>query len=129
MIGFMLASTLLVAVLSAAGWHATQRWFPSWSLTCLWYAACVNLAASWVGFIPLVVVRGKRPDYLPQAAMGGMALRILIVGAALLAILMFSSMNSVASSIWMLVFYLSLLALETVMAVRLVRQADSAKQT
>jgi len=124
MIAFMLASTVLVAVLSAAGWHATQRWFPSWSLTCLWYAACVNLAAGWAGFIPLVVVRRRRPDYLPQAAMGGMALRILIVGVALLAMLMFSSMDSVACSVWMLVFYLSLLALETAMAVRLVRKAD-----
>lgn len=124
MIAFLLISTLLVAALTGIGWSVTGRWRPEWGTQVLLVAAGINLAAAWVAFLPVALVRKKRFAYVPQAALAGMTLRILIAAFALLAAMRWGPWDATALSIWMLVFYLSLLAVETAFAVRLVVQAD-----
>jgi hypothetical protein len=120
LIGLVLASSIAVATLTAIGWYITGRWFAEWGTQVLLFSATLNLGACWISFVPIALVSRSRRDYLQQAALGAMVLRMLIALFGMLAAVLWGPWDVWPLSIWMLMFYLSLLAVETTMAVRLV---------
>ncbi len=130
MIALVLSTLTVTGMLVVAGIFAIGRWFPDQSTTPLYIAASINLLAGWVAFIPLALVsRSRLTDYIPQAAMGAMVIRILIVAFALLGLMVWGKWDSYTLSIWMLVFYLALLMVETIFALRLVKQFFSSGES
>ncbi len=133
MIALAVSTLVVTATLVVAGNFAIERWFPGQDTTALYVAASVNLLAGWVAFIPLALVsRSRLTEYIPQAAMGAMVIRILIVAFALLGLMAWGKWDSYTISIWTLVFYLALLVVETIFALRLVKRfytsGESAQQ-
>ncbi|GJM27018.1 MAG: hypothetical protein DHS20C16_34330 [Phycisphaerae bacterium] len=130
MIALFLSTLIVTATLVVAGTFAIGRWFPDQGTTEMYLAATVNLLAGWVAFIPLALVsRSRMTDYIPQAAMGAMVIRILIVAFALLAVMTWGKWDNYAVSIWMVVFYLALLVVETAIALRLVKRFYSSSES
>ncbi len=123
MIGLIVSTSIMTATMVLAGLWGIHRWFPDQPDSVVYVAAGVNLVAGWVSFIPLALVsRSRMTEYVPQAAMGAMVIRILIVAFVLLGLMTWGPWASQAVSIWMLVFYLALLIVETIIALRLVKQ-------
>ena len=79
-----------------------------------------------MSFAPITVVQRKRPDYVPQAALGAMTIRILVVGAVTLGSLTYGPWPAWQLSVWMIVFYLSMLAVETPLTIRLLNAREGA---
>ncbi len=106
--------TLAVAALLAGlAWFVTQRWVPAWGSAPIIAAAIVNVLSCWVAAVPLEVAsRGKR-EYMAQAALLGILIRLIGAGGATLALLAISRWESSAICIWMVAFYVALLAVET----------------
>jgi len=130
MIALVLSTLIVTATLVVAGVFAIGRWFPDQGTTPLYIAASINLLAGWVAFTPLALVsRSRLTDYIPQAAMGAMVIRILIVAFALLGLMTWGKWDSYTISIWMLVFYLALLVVETIIALRLVKRFYSSGES
>ena len=95
----------------------------------MYLAAAINLVAGWVAFVPLAIVsRSRLTEYIPQAAMGAMVIRILIVAFVLLGLMQWGPWDGFVVSIWMLIFYLALLVVETAVALRLVKQFYSGSE-
>jgi hypothetical protein len=86
--------------------------------------AGINLGACWLAFVPSAIVSHSRRyrSYLPQAILGGTTIRLLVVAPATMALIEWSTWPMMPLTIWMVVFYLSLLAVETVLAVRLLNR-------
>lgn len=118
MIRLVVFSLVVVVGVGFAGWFAIGRWAPEWGVGSLFFSAGINLGACWLSFIPLAVVGRRNRDYLPQAAMAGIAVRLFVVGAAALVALSIGPWDLWSVSVGMIVFYLSLLAVETAVAVR-----------
>lgn len=130
MMAFAIVSILCAGAMLGAGYWAIDRWAPQWGFSPLLLSVAVNLVAGWIAFAVIEVVRRRRPDYLPQAAMGAMVIRILPAGAITLGVMILGVWNSLAVSVCMLVSYLVFLAVETVFVVRLMartRFADNAR--
>jgi hypothetical protein len=124
LITYVLVTTFVTGLLTVGGLLVTVRWLPDWGMEVLFVAAGINLIAGWVSFVPLMVVQRRHREYLPQAALSMTAMRILLAGSALLALLAWGSWDDWSLSIWTLGFYLPLLAVETFMAVRVVKRFD-----
>ena len=120
----LLVSSLVVVLVGGVGWHVARRWVPAWGPDVVWVAAGLNLVACWMSFVPIAVVHRKKAEYLPQAALAAMAARFLIAAFGLLALMTFGPWDTFALSIWTVVFYLSLLVVETVATIRLQRRAE-----
>ena len=116
-----LLSVAVVAVVGACGWLITRRWIPDWTPAVLCYCAAVNLVGCWLSFVPIAVARRRRPDYLQQAALGGILVRMIVAGTAALLAMTLGPWASFPLSVWMIVFYLSLLAVETVATLSVAR--------
>lgn len=92
-------------------------------------AASICLAVGVVAMVPPAVVAPRYPDYLMQAAMGAMIIRLfltLAVGALYLR--MYSPPRAVYMNA-MVVCYLTLLASETVITLRMVKEHWRPPQT
>ena len=123
MIALLVTTSLVTATMVVAGLWGNQRWFPDQPDLVVYLAAGINLVAGWISFVPLALVsRSQLKEYVPQAALGAMVIRILIVAFALLGVTLWGPWDNQAVSIWMLVFYLVLLVVETIIALRWVRR-------
>jgi len=126
LIAFAFITLGAVSLLVAGGWAITARFCPTWGTDVLLVAGGINLIAGWTSFIPLMLVRRRHVDYVPQAAMAGTALRVLLAAGALLVALQWGPWDGGALSVWMVAMYMPLLAIESLLAIRLVRRIDRA---
>lgn len=123
MTGLIVSTSIVTVTMVVAGLGGIHQWFPGQPDSVIYIAAGVNLLAGWISFIPLALVsRSQLTEYVPQAAMGAMVIRILIVAFVLLGLMTWGPWDSQAVSISMVVFYLALLIVETIIALRLVKQ-------
>lgn len=93
-----------------------------------WACAGINLGACWLAFVPMVVVARRWPDYVPQAAMGAIVIRMMIVVPATFAVFRLGFWPTMPLTLWILMFYLALLAVETMLAVQLMNREDKEMQ-
>ncbi len=129
MIALVLSTSLVTGLLMLVGHFGIQQWFPKIGTEAMYPAAAINLLAGWISFVPVALVsRSRMTEYMPQAAMGAMVIRILIVAFALLGLMFWGPWDDFTISIWMLVFYLSLLIVETIVAVRAVQKFDAGRK-
>lgn len=122
MIRLMLLSLLVVVVVAGAGWWITASRWPAWAGGVVYFAAGMNLAACWLSFLPVVVVRRRRPSYVPQAALGATVIRVLAVASGTFAAIRCGWWPCWPVAVWVVIFYVSLLVVETVAVVRLARE-------
>lgn len=116
--GLLALSVVVVAVVTACGWQlGVWRQRPI-DVGIVVYCASVNLVACWLSFLLIVVVRRTKPDYLMQAALGGILVRMMVAGGATLVALTLELWPSWPLSIWMIVFYMALLVVETMSAIK-----------
>ena len=118
MIKLVFVSSLVVVSLATVAGQLGFVNRAEWVGEGLVFCAATNLIACWLSFAPLAVVRCRCPEYIPQAALGAMVIRLLIVGSATVAAMTFGHWQIEVISIWMILFYLALLAVETTFAVR-----------
>ena len=84
-------------------------------------AACICLAAGLVALIPLMLVAPRWPDYLMQAGMGAMVIRLfLTLGVGAVYLRAYAPLKT-TFMMAVVVFYLILVVAETGIAVRLVK--------
>ncbi len=127
MIKLVFFSLLVVGGVGLAGLFITRRLVPEWSTGALLFGAGVNLGGCWVSFIPVAIADRQNKDYLPQAALAGIVVRLIVVGAAALIALNAGPWDIWPVSVWLIVFYLSLLAVETAVTVRLLGSIPEGK--
>ena len=120
MIKLIVVSSSVVVGLAAVAWRLGFVHRPEGVGGVLLFCAAINLIACWLSCVPLAVVRYRRPEYIPQAALGAMVIRLLIVVSATVAAMTFGPWQSRVLSVWMILFYLALLAVKTTFAVRVV---------
>ncbi len=118
--GLIALSLLVVMVVGGIGAVVTAWWIPAWGGSVIAAATGINLTACWLAFIPIAVVMRRSRAWLPQAVMGATGIRMLLASAAGWAACALGPWGTNALVIWLVVFYLALLAIETVCAVRLV---------
>lgn len=107
--------------LTGAAWFVGERWLAEFRMAVVLLAGGTNLIAAWIAFIPIAWVHRHRTSYLPQAAIGAMALRMMLVASVLVVASMVGPWNVWLLATWLLVYYFSLLVVETAFAVLLVR--------
>lgn len=113
---------LAVLVLTGIGYPLTVRLWGTETLPALFWAAAGCLVACVASLCPLAIVtRMCLPDALPQAALAGMVLRILLTGAFLFTMTTIGAVPYWPFATWLMVFYLSLLVLETIIALSYVK--------
>jgi len=81
------------------------------------YSGGMNLIAGWLSFVPVVVVRRLRKDYLPQAVLAATTVRLFVVALATFVAMSMDWYAMWALSVWMIAFYLAILAVETGFAI------------
>ena len=111
------ASALVVVIAGLAGVGITQV-RPEWGGTVVFFCGGVNLAAGWLAFLPVVIVQKKKREYLPQAVLAASVIRLMVVSSATLAAITLGCWATMPLSVWMILFYMMLLAVETLIAVR-----------
>ena len=116
--GLVVLSVVVVAVVTACGWQLGIWRESPIDVGLVAFCAAVNLVACWLSFLLIVVVRRTNPDYLMQAALAGIVVRMMIAGSAAMIALSFGPWPSWPLSIWMIVFYLALLIVETMSAIK-----------
>jgi len=114
---------MIVLIVGLLGWPIAVRWSPERVGGVILFSAGINLAACWVSFVPIMIVRRKCRSYLPQAALGAMTIRLLVVAGTMLTAMTVGDWPTMALSVWMTVFYLALLVVETTVTVRLLNSA------
>ena len=99
----------VVGLFCAGGWGLeSQNRLPG-GLNPMWWAAAGSLVAGILGMVPLLlVVYSGKATYLPQAVMGGMALRVLISAGYFLAVQLADAVPFAEFAAWMLLFYFAL---------------------
>ena len=125
MIRLVAISGVVVLLIGAIGWALAARWSAEWTGSVLVFGAGLNLAACWMSFVPIVLVQRTHREYIPQAALGATVIRLLTVAAGTLAALSFGWWPMWPLSIWIVLFYLVLLIVETAVIVRLVAKTFS----
>ncbi len=75
-----------------------------------------------VGAIPLAWVAPRYPSYIGQAVLAGTTLRLLLTGGIGLAYQEFAAPQSGSFLLWAVVFYFSLLVVESIFGVIAVRR-------
>jgi hypothetical protein len=126
--GLALFSLALVVVIGGAAECALGRFTvhegaargaEGWTGGVLWFAALVNLAACWLAFIPFAVARARSKDLMFEMALAAMPVRLFLAVGALLWGLWHGPWSAGPLMLWMVAFYLALLAVETGWMVRL----------
>lgn len=112
-----LTTLTVVCGVGACGWLVTRGWGAGWSLGVLMFGAGINLGACWFSFIPIALVFRMNRDYLPQAALAGVTIRLMVAGPATLVAIRLGPWEMLPLGTWMVVFYVSLLAVETAVIV------------
>ena len=125
---FMLLSLLVVGLVGGVGSLLAGSRAAEWGGAVLYFSAGLNLAGCWLGYVPIEIARRVQADWLPQAALGATVIRLLIVASGTLLAITQEWWPLRPLSVWMIVFYLSLLAVETVVVVKLLL-AWGAKQS
>ncbi len=91
----------------------------SWTGGVLWFAALVNLAACWLAFIPFGVARVRSSGLMFEMALAAVPIRLLLACGALLWGIWHGPWPAMPLMLWMVIFYLALLAVETGWMIRL----------
>jgi len=94
---------------------------PYWELDDkgLWVCAGINLGVCWLAFVPMLIVVRRCPVFIPQAMMGAVVIRMLILVPVTLAVCIYGPWPAIPLMLWMLVIYLALLVVETRLVVKL----------
>lgn len=119
MIRLVLISLLAAVVVSTVALVVGPRISAGWGWELVGLCGGLNLAASWLAFVPVACVQRRRPDYLPQAVLGATVIRLLVVAFGTLGAMLAGRWPMMPLSILMVVFYLVLLVVETTLSVRL----------
>ncbi len=120
--GLVILSLVVVGLVGGIG-SAIASWrFPGWGGKVIVVAAGVNLLACWLAFLPLAAALRWARRALPQAVVSATAIRLVLVSLVGWAVCVFGYWRAEVLVIWLVVFYLSLLSVETVWAVRLVNR-------
>ncbi len=105
-----------LGLLITGGWSDPTHWGT------VLFCGTVNLLSCWAAFVPAAAAHRWLPTYLPQAALSATVIRMISVGSATLAGLWLNWYPGMLLGCWMVGFYLSLLAVETAVVVRLLRR-------
>lgn len=113
------AVVTLAAVAAACAWPAHALW-GSGALPAMGLAAAVSIVGAVLGFLPTALLRPDAPlERRAQASLVGLGLRMLLTLVAVLVVLQTgAAAHATAFAATTGVFYLALLALETVLLVR-----------
>ena len=84
-------------------------------------ALIVALAASWVGTLPVWVVRKRRPENLVPAQLGAMALRLATILALGVTVSLVARPQLQPFMLWLVIAHAALLIPDTLFARRIVR--------
>lgn len=112
----------VVGIALAGGYPLTLKFFgPEGVAPLIWAASGCGIAGL-ISLIPLAVTcRLGIREYLPQAAFGGMVVRILLTGGYLLVVTYATQVPNWPFTVWLAVFYLILLVVETAMSLSYVK--------
>ena len=117
----MSQAALVVLVVFAAGVWPSWHWAGDDGLRAMSAAVIICLTAAMVSLAPTIVALRRQADWLAQALLGGTLIRLLTTlvlgGAVWLAL----QPAKVVFGVWLVIFYLTLLAWETLTAVRLIK--------
>lgn len=110
-----LMMTGAVVVPACVGYPISLRLWGSEAVPALGWAAAGCLFAGLTGLIPPVLAaRMGQLSWLPQAAMGGMVLRILLTGTFMFLVTETGILAYGPFTAWLITFYMTLLAVETI---------------
>jgi hypothetical protein len=123
LIRLIVVSSLVAALVAVGGWWVAASRSPEWRGAVLWFSGGVNLSACWLAFVPIAWVRRKHATFAPQAALAATVIRLLVVASATMAGIRWGWYPFWPLAVWMMTFYLSLLLVETVLVVRVMREA------
>lgn len=123
MIRLVLTSTTLAVVTGAIAYAACMKLAPHYAGPAILFAAGVNTLACWLSFVPVALCKAKNHAYLPYAALAASVLRLLIVGSVTFGAMQTAWWPTWPLTIWMLVYYLLMLAAETVIVARMVSRS------
>jgi hypothetical protein len=118
----MALSLLVVGGIGGLGVGVTAWRIPAWGGSVIVVAAAINLAACWLAFIPIAAAMRWSKEMLPQAVMGATTIRLMLATLAGWITCAFGPWRADVLVIWLVVFYLALLMIETIWAVRLVNR-------
>ena len=111
----------VVAIAVGIGHSPTLgRWGPA-GIPSMWAAAVICLAAAVVAALTAAVVALRWPTYVGQAALAGTVIRLLLTGLLAVGYQLSTDVHLQSFLAWLLILYLLLLAVETVVAVVMVR--------
>lgn len=117
-LGALVTATALAV---GVGFQPTQQRWGAAGLASLWAAAAICLSAATIAGVLLAVVAVRYPSYLPQAALGGSAVRLFVTGALALVYQMRSDVQLTSFLMWLVILYLLLLTVEVILNVALTR--------
>lgn len=110
----------LAAAVYAAGQAFTEQRWGEPGTSSLKAALAICLAAAIIAAGTLGTVATYLPEYAPQAAFGGTAIRLLITGALAIAYQTFIEVHLSSFLFWLLSIYLVFLVVETALGIWLV---------
>lgn len=111
LVRLVLVSFLVTGVLIAVGWFTTRSRGEAAVSAVLW-GCLIPLAGSLVGSIPFLWPAATAPAATSRV-LGSMLIRLLVVASGAVAVTLFVELPSGPFVVWLLVAYLSLLAVDT----------------
>ena len=120
---FVAASTGLILVLAAVGFALTQRIAGPEGLPAMLAGCGASLLGAWCGVVPLALAGGSDPRRRFEAVAIGTMVRFAVTLSVALGLALLTALPRGPLLIWVAVSYVGLLALETIVAVRLSRGA------
>jgi len=117
----LLALAGVVALAVGLGYAPTRGRWGLEGLASMWAAAAICLAAAVAAALPLLIVGSRSPTYVGQAALGGTVMRLLLTGLLGVGYQLWTNVHLKSFLTWLTVLYLSLLVVETVMSLVIVR--------
>jgi len=112
-------ASLVVAVLAAAsiGYAPTQARWGDDGVQSMKVIAGICLGTAILAFIPVILVASRWPEQIGSAALAGTGLRLLLTMGAMVAYQILADPQLPSFLFWAVVFYLLVLAIDTVFGV------------
>lgn len=126
MIKLVLISVVVVIAMGGVAGFVGAHWDLGWGFPLIGFAAGVNLLACWIGLVPVVWAHRWARPWLPHAVAAATGVRLLIVLSATMAAMSLAPWRPLSLAVFVAVFYVSLLVLETSWMLRLVRREPHA---
>ena len=112
---------LLVAVVAVISAWPSLHWGGSKNFQALIAAGIITLIAGIVGLVPITIAVQHKADWLGQACLGATVIRLLVTLSAGMGWYLAIKPPLMAFALWVMLFYLVLLAWETKMAMGFVK--------